>query len=170
MILTAESVYVLMRNGALEYTRNRKTVQMIIKIRKTEINFDQNRKPEAKPLKTGSKTREDVHVVESVRRIFSAENLEKHQTASNSKSKTQFYFCQKPKTESEIEQKLETAIVTKTENSKFFGTTAKKNDLKKRRNRKPENPNAPVHEEQLRGINFVTLFQFNITWFASGKT
>ena len=84
-------VYVLMRSGALEYIRNRKTIQMIIKIRKTEINFDQNRKPEAKPLKTGSKTREDVHVVESVRRIFSAENLEKHQTASNSKSKTQFF-------------------------------------------------------------------------------
>ena len=101
-----------------------------------------------------------MHVVEIVRRIFSAENLEKHQTASNSKSKTQFYFCQKPKTESEMEQKLETAIVTKTENSKFFGTKAKKNDLKKRRNRKTENPNAPVREEQLRGINFVTLFQF----------
>ena len=111
-----------------------------------------------------------MHVVKIVRRIFSAENLEKHQTASNSKSKTQFYFCQKPKTESEIEQKLETAIVTKTENPKFFCTKAKKPIQRKSRDRKTEDPDAPVHEEQLRGINFVTLIQFNITRFASGKT
>ena len=58
MILAAGMVYVLMRNGALEYIRNRKTAQMIKyakrndKIRKTEINFDQNRKPEAKSEKT----------------------------------------------------------------------------------------------------------------------
>ena len=46
----------------MEYIRNRKTVQMIIKNRKTEVNFDQNRKS-----KTGSKIREDVHVVEIVK-------------------------------------------------------------------------------------------------------
>ena len=100
----------------------------------------QNRNKFRSKSKTGSKIREDVHMVEIVRRIFSAENLKKHQTASNSKSKTQFYFCQKPKTESEIEQKLETAIVTKTENSKFFGTTAKKNHLKKDETAKPKIP------------------------------
>ena len=105
----------------------------------------QNRNKFRSKSKTGSKTREDVHVVEIVRRIFSAENLEKHQlqTASNSKSKTQFHFCQKPKTESEIEQKLETAIVTKTENRKFFGTKAKKNDLKKDETANPKTPMPP---------------------------
>ena len=111
-----------------------------------------------------------MHVVEIVRRIFSSDNLEKHQSASNSKSKKQFYFCQKPKTESEIDEKLETAIVTKTENPNFFGTKAKKPIQRKSRNLKTEDPDAPVHEEQLRGINFVTLLQFNITRFASGKT
>ena len=60
MILTAAMVYVLMRSGALEYIRNRKTVQIIIK--KT-----QNRNKFRSRSKTGSKIREDVHVVEIVK-------------------------------------------------------------------------------------------------------
>ena len=75
----------------------------------------------------------------------------------------------KSETESEIDQKLETAIVTKTENPKFLHKSQKPIQ-RKSRDRKTEDPDAPVHEEQLRGIDFVTLFQLNITRFASGKT
>ena len=42
--------------------------------------------------------------------------LEKHQTASNSKSENPiFFFWQKPGNENEIEQKPQNALVTKTE-------------------------------------------------------
>ena len=60
MILIAEMVYVLMRSGALEYIRNRKTVQMIIKKTQNQNKFRSK-------SKTGSKIREDVHVVEIVK-------------------------------------------------------------------------------------------------------
>ena len=157
MILTAEMVYVLMRRGALEYIRNRKTVQ---------ITKPQNRNK----FRSKSKSEKTCTWLRSLRRIFSEVNLKKHQTASNSKSKTRFYFCRKPKTESAIELKLQTAMVTKIENPKFFWYKSRKTDLKNGRNRKTENPNALLHEEQLRGIDFVTLSQFNTTRFASDKT
>ena len=114
MILTAEMVYVLMRRGALEYIRNRKTVQIITK--------PQNRNK----FRSKSKSEKTCTWLRSLRRIFSEQNLEKDQTASNSKSKTRFYFCRKRKTESAIELKLQTAIVTKIENPKFFGTKTEK--------------------------------------------
>ena len=63
MILIAEMVYVLMRSLALEYIRNRKTVQMI----KKKTKKTQNQNKFRSKSKTGSKIREDVHVVESVK-------------------------------------------------------------------------------------------------------
>ena len=59
MILIAEMV-VFMRSGALEYIRNRKTVQMIIQKLKDRNKFQSK-------LKTGSQIREDVRVVEIVK-------------------------------------------------------------------------------------------------------
>ena len=79
---------------------------------KTEINFDQNRKRKAKSEKICTRLR-------SLRLIFSEDKQEKYKTASNSK----FIFAE---TASEIEQKLETAIVNKTEKPKFFGTETEK--------------------------------------------
>ena len=92
--------------GTLEYLINRRTFQIIIGNRKTEIKFDQNRKPQAKPEKT-------CRWFRSSRRIFSAEKPEKHQTASNSKSENSILFL--PKIENEMEQERHTATDTKTE-------------------------------------------------------
>ena len=79
-------VGVMKRRAALECIRNRRTVQKIIENRKIEINFDQNRKPQAKSEKTCPRSR-------SLRRIFSEEKPEKHQTASpNSKSENPILF------------------------------------------------------------------------------
>ena len=65
-----------------------------------------------------------MHAVEIVKaHIFRRETgIEQHQTAS----KNPVLFLPKLKTESEIEQKLQTVIVTKTENSKLFGTKTEK--------------------------------------------
>ena len=65
MILTAEMVYVLMRNEPLEYKKPQDRTNDNKRKRKTEINFDQNRKPEAKLEKTCTWLR-------LLRRIFSA--------------------------------------------------------------------------------------------------
>jgi len=81
--------------GASDSTRNLKTVQIIIENRKTAINFDENRKLQAKSEKTCTRLR-------ALMRIFSAEKPGKHQTASNCKSENRILFL--PKTESETEQ------------------------------------------------------------------
>ena len=69
-----------------------------------------------------------------------------------------------PKTENRERNRTETGNRNSHQNrkSEVFCYKSQKTDLKNDRNCKTENPNAPVHEEQLRGINFVTLFQFNI--------
>ena len=46
------NAYFIILKEALEYIRNRKTVQIIIGNRKSGINFDQNRKISAKSEKT----------------------------------------------------------------------------------------------------------------------
>ena len=121
----------------MEYIRNRKTVQIILENRKTETYFDQKRKPQAKSEKTHTRLR-------SLRRMFSAKrnqkNTKQHRIAD---TKTRCSFSRKPKTESEIEQKPQTAIATKTENPKSFWYKNRKTDLKMDRNRKTENPNTP---------------------------
>ena len=118
----------------MENIRNRKTLQIIINNRKTEINFVQNRKPRAKSEKLCTRLR-------SLRRIFSEEKPEKHQTASNSKFENPILFL--PKTESEIEQKPQTTMVTKTENPKFLGTKTEKPFLKMAETAKPNFPMPP---------------------------
>lgn len=104
----------------MEYKRNRKTVQLIVKNRKTVKKFDQSKKPQAKSGKTCT------HLT-SLRRIFFTEKREKHRAASNSaESENPILFCRKPKIESETVQKPPTAIITKAKNPKFFCTTTEK--------------------------------------------
>ena len=118
---------------------NRKTVQIKIEYGKTEINFDQNRKPQAKSWKTGRWPR-------SLRRIFSKGKPEKHQTAHRiTNPKTRVYFCRKRKTESEIEQKLQTAIVINTQKPKFFCTKTGKSIYKMAETPKPKLPMSPLN-------------------------
>ena len=70
------------------------------------MNFDQNRKLQAKSGRRARGWGSCAHISE--------EKPEQHQTALNATdAKTRFYFCWKPKTESGIEQELQTAIVTK---------------------------------------------------------
>ena len=83
------------KEGALEYTRNRKTVQIIIENRKTEIKF------RSKP-KTRRKIREDVHAVKVVEaHRETGKNTKPHQIA-NPETRFSVFL---PKTGSGIKQK-----------------------------------------------------------------
>ena len=88
---------------------NKKPQKRINNNRKSQNRNEFRSKP-----KTAGKIREDMHEVEVVEVHISEEKPEQHQTALNATdAKTRFYFCRKPKTESGIEQELQTAIVTK---------------------------------------------------------
>ena len=120
----------------MEYVRNRKIVQIIIENRKTEINFDQSRKPPTLLEKTCTRLRlSEVH-------IFRGGNRKKHQTASNSKSKNLILIL--PKTENREANRTETAIVTKTEKRKFFLAQKPKN-----RSEKLPKPKIPISSSVL---------------------
>ena len=73
------------------------------------------------------------------RRIISEEKSEKHQTASNSKSKNPILFLRKTENR-EIEEKPQTATDAKTEKATLFGTKAKKKITE------TENPNTTLHK------------------------
>ena len=71
---------------------------------------------------------------------------EKHQTAHRiTNPKTRVYFCRKRKTESEIEQKLQTAIVINTQKPKFFCTKTGKSIYKMAETPKPKLPMSPLN-------------------------
>lgn len=106
-------VRVIKRRAAFECIKNRKTVQKNNrKPRKTEINFNQNQKPQAKSEKSCTRLR-------SLRPILYKEKPKQHQTASpNSKSENPILILPK----SEIEQKSQTTTDIKTKKPKIFGT------------------------------------------------
>lgn len=123
-----------LKEGALDYVRNHKTVQKHNRNHKTEINFIQNWKPQANSEKICTRFR------------LLSSHIFQRETRKIPKGweylKMQFYFCWKPETENQIEHKLQTATDIRTKNLKFFGgKIKKKNNLKNGWNNKTEIPN-----------------------------
>lgn len=110
----------LLLREPLRYVRNSKTVQIII----------ENRKPQAK-----SETRRTR--LRPLRRKFSEEEPEKHQTASNGKSENPILFFAENRKLRAKYTRNRPLQVTKTENPKYFGTQT-------------ENPNAPIYYLQVK--------------------
>lgn len=85
-----------------------------------------------------------MHAIEVVEAQVSREKPENAEAHRIKNRETPFYLCRKLKSESEIEQKTQTAINRKTE---FFRCKNRKTDLESGRNRKTKNPNASLHVE-----------------------